>query len=185
MVNNEIEIKAYVRDFENTLSFLYKNARFKKKYFKKDIYYAKKDDILNDDIKLKNCIRLRVEHGGYTFCSKDRKLIDGVEVNDEIELKVSKKNARFIINFLSSLQGYREYVRKEKKGYAFTYKNSLVEVSKIKGLGDFVEIEFLNSEESVENQVSQLKKILQEIGIDEKDIETRAYIDMLKKAKEL
>ena len=87
MVNNEIEIKAYVRDFENTLSFLYKNARFKKKYFKKDIYYAKKDDILNDDIKLKNCIRLRVEHGGYTFCSKDRKLIDGVEVNDEIELK--------------------------------------------------------------------------------------------------
>ena len=76
-------------------------------------------------------------------------------------------------------------MRKEKKGYAFTYKNSLVEVSKIKGLGDFVEIEFLNSEESVENQVSQLKKILQEIGIDEKDIETRAYIDMLKKAKEL
>ena len=185
MVNNEIEIKAHVRDFENTLSFLYKNARFKKKYFKKDIYYAKKDDILNDDIKLKNCIRLRVEHGGYTFCSKDRKLIDGIEVNDEIELKVSKKNARFIINFLSSLQGYREYVRKEKKGYAFTYKNSLVEVSKIKGLGYFVEIEFLNSEESVENQVSQLKKILQEIGIDEKDIETRAYIDMLKKAKEL
>lgn len=180
MVNNEIEIKAYVRDFENTLSFLYKNARFKKKYFKKDIYYAKKDDI-----KLKNCIRLRVEHGGYTFCSKDRKLIDGVEVNDEIELKVSKKNARFIINFLSSLQGYREYVRKEKKGYAFTYKNSLVEVSKIKGLGDFVEIEFLNSEESVENQVCQLKAILKEIGIDEKDIETRAYIDMLKKAKEL
>ncbi|WP_157151204.1 class IV adenylate cyclase [Brachyspira sp. SAP_772] len=182
MVNNEIEIKAYVRDFENTLSFLYKNARFKKKYFKKDIYYAKSDDILNDDIKLKNCIRLRVEHGGYTFCSKDRKIVDGVEVNDEIEIKVSKKKARFIINFLSSLQGYREYVRKEKKGYAFVYKNSLVEVSKIKGLGDFIEIEFLNSADSVENQVYQLKAILKEIGIDEKDIETKAYIDMLKKS---
>ena len=182
MINNEIEIKAYVRDFENTLSFLYKNARFKKKYFKKDIYYAKNDDILNNDIKLKNCIRLRVENGGYTFCSKNRKIVDGVEVNNEIELKVSKKKARFIINFLSSLQGYREYVRKEKKGYAFTYKNSLVEVSKIKGLGDFVEIEFLNSAESVEEQVINLKKILQEIGIDEKDIETKAYIEMLKKS---
>ena len=181
MVNNEIEIKAYVRDFENTLNFLYKNARFKKKYFKKDIYYAKNDDILNNDIKLKNCIRLRIENGGYTFCSKDRKIIDEVEVNDEIELKVSKKKARFILNFLSSLQGYREYVRKEKKGYAFIYKNSLVEVSKIKGLGDFIEIEFLNRAESVENQVFQLKTILKEMGIDEKDIETRPYVEMLKK----
>lgn len=70
MVNNEIEIKAYVRDFENTLSFLYKNARFKKKYFKKDIYYAKKDDILNDDIKLKNCIRLRVDTEAIHFALK-------------------------------------------------------------------------------------------------------------------
>lgn len=181
MKNNEIEIKAYVRDFESTLSFLYKNAKFKKKYFKKDIYYAKNDDILSGNIILKNCIRLRIEHGGYTFCTKDRKIVDGVEVNDEIELKVSKKKARFILNFLSSLQGYREYVRKEKKGYAFIYKNSLTEVSKIKGLGDFIEIEFLNSADSVENQVSQLKTILQEIGIDEKDIETRPYVDMLKK----
>ena len=181
MMNSEIEIKAYVRDFESTLSFLYENARFKKKYFKKDIYYAKGDDILNNDIKLKNCIRLRVENGGYTFCSKDRKIIDGVEVNDEIELKVSKKKARFIVNFLSSLQGYREYVRKEKRGYAFVYKNSLVEVSQIKGLGDFVEIEFLNNANSVENQVSQLKTILKEIGIDEKEIETRPYVEMLKK----
>ena len=34
MINNEIEIKAYVRDFENTLSFLYKNAKILKNYVK-------------------------------------------------------------------------------------------------------------------------------------------------------
>ena len=181
MGNSEIEIKAYVRDFDSVLNFLYKNAKFKKKYFKKDIYYARENDIKHGNIKTNDCIRLRMEHGGYTFCTKERTLIDGVEVNDEIEIKTTKKKARFIINFLSQLQKYREYVRKEKKGYAFIYKNALVEVSKIKNLGSFIEIEFLNSNETVENQVSQLKYILNDIGISEKDIETEAYINLLSK----
>ena len=94
MGNSEIEIKAYVRDFDSVLNFLYKNAKFKKKYFKKDIYYARENDIKHGNIKTSDCIRLRIEHGGYTFCTKERTLIDGVEVNEEIEVKVSKKNWR-------------------------------------------------------------------------------------------
>ena len=179
--NSEIEIKAYVRNFDSVLNFLYKNAKFKKRYFKKDIYYAKENDIKNKNIKTNDCIRLRIEHGGYTFCAKDRALIDGVEVNEERELKVSKKKARFIINFLFQIQKYKEYVKKEKKGYAFIYKNALVEISKIKNLDNFIEIEFLNSNETVENQIIQLKLILNEIGIDEKYIETEAYINLLSK----
>ena len=181
MTNSEIEIKAYIKDFESVLNFLKNNAKFKKKYFKKDIYYAREESIKKGNIKTSNCIRLRVEHGGYTFCSKDRTLIDGVEVNEEIEIKVSKKKARFIINFLYKLQKYVEYVRKEKKGYAFIYKNALVEISRIKNLGDFIEIEFLNSDKSLENQVSELKSILKEIGIDENSIETKPYIELLSK----
>lgn len=181
MGNSEIEIKAYVKDFESVLDFLYKNAKFKKKYFKKDIYYAKESSIKNGNIKTSDCIRLRMEHGGYTFCTKERVLIDGVEVNDEIEIKVTKKKSRFIINFLAQLQKYKEYVRKEKKGYAFIYKNALVEVSKIKKLGNFIEIEFLNSSETIDNQIYQLKSILNDIGISENDIETEAYINLLSK----
>ncbi|MEI0604295.1 class IV adenylate cyclase [Brachyspira alvinipulli] len=181
MGNSEIEIKAYVKDFESVLDFLYKNAKFKKKYFKKDIYYAKESSIKNGNIKTSDCIRLRIEHGGYTFCTKERILIDGVEVNNEIEIKVTKKKSRFIINFLAQLQKYKEYVRKEKKGYAFIYKNALVEVSKIKKLGNFIEIEFLNSSETIDNQIYQLKSILNDIGISENDIETEAYINLLSK----
>ena len=76
---------------------------------------------------------------------------------------------------------YREYVKKEKKGYAFKYKNALIEVSNIKNLGDFIEIEFLNNEESIENQIKELKLILKEIGIEESSIETEPYINLLKK----
>lgn len=179
--NAEIEIKAYIENVKSTLDFLYKNAKFKKKYFKKDIYFAKNSEIKIGNINLNNCIRLRIEHGGYTFCSKIRNIIDAVEVNEEREIKVSKKKSKFIINFLSSLMDYGEYVKKEKKGYAFKYKNALIEVSNIKNLGDFIEIEFLNNEESIENQIKKLKSILKEIGIEESSIETEPYINLLKK----
>jgi len=138
--NAEIEIKAYIENVKSTLDFLYKNAKFKKKYFKKDIYFAKNSEIKIGNINLNNCIRLRIEHGGYTFFSKIR-----------------------------------------NKGYAFKYKNALIEVSNIKNLGDFIEIEFLNNEESIENQIKELKSILKEIGIEESSIETEPYINLLKK----
>ena len=179
--NSEIEIKAYVKNLKSTLDFLYKNAKFKKKYFKKDIYFAKIEEIRSGKINLNNCIRLRIEHGGYTFCAKIRNIIENVEVNEEREIKVSKKKSKFIINFLSSIMDYKEYVKKEKKGYAFKYKNALVEVSSIKNLGDFIEIESLNYEETMENQIKELKSILKEIGISESDIETEPYIKLLDK----
>ena len=183
MNNTEIEIKAHIKDLKSTLDFLYKNAKFKKKYFKKDIYFAKADEIKSGNINLNNCIRLRTEHGGYTFCAKTRTVIDGVEVNEEREIKVSKKKSRFIINFLSKLQNYKEYVRKEKKGYAFVYKGALAEVSSIKNLGDFIEIEFLNSSKSTEEQITELKSILKDIGIEESEIEPEPYLNLLSKNK--
>lgn len=54
-------------------------------------------------------------------------------------------------------------------------------MSNIKNLGDFIEIEFLNNEESIENQIKELKSILKEIGIEESSIETEPYINLLKK----
>ena len=183
MNNTEIEIKARIKDLKSALDFLYKNAKFKKKYFKKDIYFAKTDEIKNGNINLNNCIRLRTEHGGYTFCAKTRNIIDGAEVNEEREIKVSKKKSKFIINFLSTLQNYKEYARKEKKGYAFVYKGALVEVSLVKNLGDFIEIEFLNSSKSIEEQVSELKSILSDIGIEESQIESEPYLNLLLKNK--
>ena len=181
--SKEIEIKAYVRDFEFVLDYLYNNAKFKKKYFKKDIYYAKEREIKNNSIKFENCIRLRVQNGGYTFCSKERSIIDGVEVNDEREVKVSKKKARFIINFLSSIQGYRELVRKEKKGYSFSYKGTIIDLSHVIGLDDFIEIEFLDSSLSQEDQIKELRLILEELSISEDDIEAKAYMSLLMKNK--
>lgn len=172
----EIEIKARVKDKEALIDFLFKNAKYTKKYFKKDIYYAKADLIEKKYFDINECLRLRIERGRYTFCTKIRTLIDSVEVNTEIEYVVSKRESKRVLKFLGFLFGYKEFVKKEKKGRAFLYKNTLIEVSSIKKLGDFVEIELLDSLLPREEQVKYLKTVLTEIGLTENDIDDTPYI---------
>lgn len=174
---NEIEIKARVYNKLALLDFLHENAKFNRKYFKKDFYYAK-DEI---DFNINECIRMRLDRGGYTFTSKNRSLDNGVEFNIERNFSCTKHKSKVIITFIKNVLGMSLYVYKEKKGRAFIYKNTLIEVSNIKGLGDYIEIELLdNVKIDISDRAKFLKDILFELSIDEKDIETRAYIDLLK-----
>ncbi len=174
---NEIEIKANVCDKAALLDFLYKHAKYKKKYYKKDFYYGK---LKNGAFDRDGWVRMRLEHGGYTFTSKSRVLDEAVEFNIERNMLCTKKQSKLIIKFIEQILEMKLYVVKEKKGRAFIYKNTLVEVSTVKGLGDFIEIEILENKLSgIPDKVSFLKQILSELSIDESSIETRLYIDLL------
>lgn len=174
---NEIEIKANLYDKISLLDFLYKNAKYKKKYYKKDFYYGMyRDGLFDRD----GWVRMRLEHGGYIFTSKSRVLDNGIEFNVERNMPCTKKQSKLIINFIEKVLQMKLYVVKEKKGRAFIYKNTLVEVSTVKGLGDFIEIEILeNKLADISDKISFLKQILAELSIGEDCIETRLYIDLI------
>lgn len=174
---NEIEIKARI-DYGKAESFLKENAKFKKKYFKKDIYFAKEQ---SDNIN--EMLRLRKERGGYVFTAKTRKMVEKTEINDEREISVSRRASKNILSFIKEVLGYEEYVKKEKRGKAFIYKGVLVEISKVKGLGEFVELELLNSEKTQEEQIRLLKEVLSDLSLSESDIEEKPYVKMLKEIK--
>ncbi len=174
---NEIEIKAKVYDKQELLSFLHKNAKVKRTYFKKDFYYIKDKDNFNID----ECIRMRMDRGSYTFTSKKRIIESGVEFNIERNFSCTKHKSKVIIDFIKNVLNMNLYVMKEKKGKAFIYKNTLIELSSIKGLGDYVEIELLNNDETdIVNKSQYLKNILSELSIDEEYIEIKPYIELLK-----
>lgn len=175
----EVEIKLRLKDFASALQWLKNNAVLKNKFFKKDIYYAKKCNIEKKSVIIDECIRLRIENGGYTFCTKVRNMNDGVEVNIEREEVFSKTRSRDIIKFIHSILGYSEYVKKEKKGKCFFYKNTIIDISKVSGLGDFLEIEMLDSNLSIDEQIKHIKSIMLELGLGESDVEITPYIVLL------
>ncbi len=176
---SEVEIKLRLKDFPSTLQWLKNNAVLKKRFLKKDIYYAKKSSIEKQSVMLDECIRLRIENGGYTFCTKVRDMSDGVEINIEREEIFSKKRSSDIVRFIHSVLGYSEYVKKEKKGKCFVYKNAIIDISKVSMLGDFLEIEMLDSDLSIDEQIKHIKSIMLDMGLDESDVEVTPYVVLL------
>ncbi len=181
--SNEVEVKCRVVDKKSLLDILHKKARYKRKYFKKDFYYSTAKN--NDDFDIDRCIRLRLDRGSYTFTSKSRIIENGIEFNDERNLSVTRHKSKVIVNFIKDILNMSLYVLKEKKGKAFVYKNTLIEVSTIKGLGDFVEFEIIDSSDNLDatEKIEFLKDLINEFGISESDIETKTYIEMIKAAE--
>ncbi|MEK6794328.1 MAG: class IV adenylate cyclase [Spirochaetota bacterium] len=171
----EIELKAHVRDVERVRAFLKAHAVFRKKYFKRDRYFFHPPDESMDSL-----LRLRNANGSHVFTSKKRHMERSVEINEETEMSVRKNDARKIVRFITGVLGYRDYVIKEKKGRAYSYRGVRIELSEVSPLGHFVEIEILDGTSSAEEQIALLHSILADLGIPESDIETTPYVALLR-----
>lgn len=175
----EVEIKAWVDDFENTLNFLKKNYSFKTEYIKEDVYLDGIDSVSGT----KKEVRLRRVGSESIVTFKERSHRDKVEVNIEKEFSVDDpENFLYIINQL----GFREYITKNKTGYLFVENDINIELSHVKGLGDFIEIEYIVDKESlVDGATKEIYKILNNIKIEKTNIEDKYYVEMLKEKKVL
>jgi len=102
-----------------------------------------------------------------------------MEINDELEFSVS--SAPVFEDFLHSL-GFTPWIRKHKEGKAWRWNNITIELSQVKHLGWFVELEILadtNETEQIEQARRDLYACLHKIGIPESNIEARYYTELL------
>jgi len=173
----EVEIKAWVDDFDKTLKLLKDNYNFVKQYHKEDIYLEGIDSFS----EARKEVRLRKDGDSYIVTYKDRSHEDKVEVNIEKEFNIDHKdNFLYVMNQL----GFKEYIRKEKKGYLFNSNNINLELSHVNGLGDFIEIEkIITNRCLIDSTKEDLYNILKVIDINKSKIEDRYYVQMLKEGK--
>ena len=172
---HEVELKAWVDDFEFIKKKLEEMYEYKGAIHKFDKYMRKTGD---NDI-LDKVFRIRVDNEGAVVGYKDKKRQSGVEINIENEFGVTDPD--LFIQLMEKM-GFEVYVEKEKTGFLFKDSDYSIELMKIRGLGDFVEIEkILQNPDNNEIAASErgIRKILKEIGIKEEKIEPRYYIEML------
>lgn len=123
--------------------------------------------------------RLRVEEHESFVTAKRKTVVDGVEINEEIEFTVSE--ARAFEQFAGYL-GAAVFARKRKVGDRYRAGEATIELAHVDRLGDFVEIERLIEEAGpaeIDAANRDVRSLLKEIGIGEDKIEPRYYIDML------
>jgi len=163
MLEVEIKTRIKIREIKKILDKL--GAKFIKEEEQRDIYFSHP---LRDFGKTDEALRVREINGNYFLTYKGRKLDPETKTREEIELKTEKEILELLkrLNFL--VKG-----KVEKKRALYEYDDLKVCLDKVKGLGEFLEIEG-NSLKDKEKMFKLLKKL----NIERKNLIRKSYLEM-------
>ncbi|MFP4562428.1 MAG: class IV adenylate cyclase [Spirochaetia bacterium] len=168
----EIEVKCWIDDPDEIRDRFDKLFTPVGEYSKYDTYFRFP---LGDRF-----FRLRSQGDSQIVTLKAKTVHDGVEVNEETEFTVSDREK--FIKFIRDL-GCNEYIEKVKTSRVYRDNDLTVELSHVKKLGWFVEIEKLTDETiSTEERKAVRERLLRrldDLGIGRERVEGRYYMDML------
>lgn len=176
----EVEVKAWVENPDSLKDLLEKQHTFEKEYLKDDIYFLPPGaEILEKAESF--YFRLRTENGEHIITRKEKTVTDGIEVNQEQEFTVSDSSQ---FEDLMYKLGCSVLVRKKKKGWKYSSKTSILELSHVDNLGYFIEIEkIIEDEKDISRAREEVKELLEGLGVSEDKIESRSYTSLLLERK--
>lgn len=137
----EIEIRVRIKSSTNLLNFLSKKAKFLYETRQKDTYFVPKHRDFTKTNPIREWLRLRNSDGKYYITYKNW-YVDKAGRSDYCdEFETSLGQIEPMIMLFKALN-FREIVKVSKKRRVWKFKKYLISIDKIKGLGEFVEIEF-------------------------------------------
>jgi len=178
----EVELKAWAGNLKSLCKKIEKIAQFQGEIVQRDTYFT----FASTKGYQKQRFRLReIGNRSIVTVKIEGKSCPGVEANEEHEFEVSdpQEFKVFCREF-----GFRVLIEKTKKVSKYLYKPPVkqfplpvtIELNRVQGLGNFIEIETLVRRK---NQISRaslfLKSLLHKLGIPESKIEQRAYTELL------
>jgi len=191
----EIELKAWLDNYELIKERLSSVGSYVRSFEKTDTYWFPIQEGAPGVSIPYSGLRVRrdrtvddgdAEHESVLVTLKKRKMSGNIEVNEEREFTVS--NADLFEELICDL-GLFKASYKKKRGWEWRVSSELeggrpinAEISMVKGLGWFLELEILsgkNSNQAVEESRKELFFLLGKLKIPEEKIETRPYTALL------
>ena len=157
MTDIEIEIQVSIENSKPLIEFLEKNADFKKESHQIDEYFSPIHRNFIEVRPVKEWLRLRDSDGKYSINYKNWYFDNEGKSHhcDEYETKIGDlAQLRKILYVLD----FKSIVKVDKLRKTWIYKDYEIDVDSVKGLGDFVEVEYIGKEEKVDP-----KKITEEM----------------------
>jgi adenylate cyclase class 2 len=164
MKDIEIEIQVNIEDSKPLLIFLEKNASFQKENHQIDEYFSPGHRNFIEIRPIKEWLRLRDSDGKYSITYKNWYFDENNKGShcDEYETAIGDLNQlKKIFNVLD----FKSVVTVDKLRKTWTYKDYEIDIDSVKGLGDFVEIEYIGNEDVDPKKVTEeMVNFLKEIG---------------------
>jgi len=184
----EVETKVKINDIDSLRKKIKEIASFKKKELKSDDYFALRRKFRSIRYPRK-AFRIRKKPDMFEVNFKKwlkKEWDDSVVVKQEFEFPV--KNKEHLDNLLALFRdlGFVEWVKKKKLSESYTYKKDkrvVIELNKVEHLGYFMEIEYLAKKGEIGKAKKKIRKVLEKLEINPKDIDNTGYTKMLWRRK--
>jgi adenylate cyclase class 2 len=170
----EVETKVRVENIFELRKKVKSIAKFVSREKKVDDYYT----LERGNKYPRKSLRIRKKGNKYEINFKQRKsYLKGIHAKKESEFVVSDLN-----NFLGLIEdfGFRKWLRKEKHCEIYEIKKNFhIELNKVKGLGWFMEIEYLTDLKRVKKARNEILKVMKKLAVEKKDIVKEGYTKQL------
>ncbi len=141
----------------------------------RDTYYnAPHRNFENTD----EALRIRSVNGRSVMTYKGKKLDSVSKTREEFETQVDGGNTRSILLAL----GFHESGVVSKSREIFKYKDMIICLDNVQGIGEFIEVEKM-SDSGIESNREQIFRLLEKFGIEEKDSIRKSYLEMVLEKK--
>jgi len=165
MDNVEIEIQVNVENSKPLLGFLEKNADFQKENHQTDEYFSPVHRNFIEIRPVKEWLRLRDSDGKYSITYKNWYSDENGKGQhcDEYETGIDDLNQ---VKKILEVLDFKSIVTVDKLRKTWTYKDYEIDVDSIKGLGDFVEIEYIGKDEGTDPKkiAEEMVSFLKDVG---------------------
>lgn len=170
----EIEVKVSVRNPNEARERALSLGKFVKKEKKIDDYYT----LENLRSFPKKSLRIRKADGHYVInFKKPEGYKKGVWAKKEVEFQTT--NIEDFLRLIGDF-GFKKWVSKEKECESFEIrKNFHIELNNVKGLGWFIEIEYLAEPGEIEKARKEVYEVLKKLGYSKKDAIKEGYTKQL------
>lgn len=187
MVNaaKEIELKFSlpVERYEAVEHWMKENALYKGESEQEEWYLARLDHAWDYSLGFKDTmdtLRVRREKKGDSFCCKKAHLdavTKKITHRDELETKIA--DGLILLQALK-VMGYTDQTLVQKVRKTYVVRDTFeVVFDSVKGIGKFIEVELKKPVDDVKEGMTQIEKLLKEIGITELTVYGRSYIHMI------
>ncbi len=170
----EVEAKIRISNSKKVIKKIGAISKYQGTERKVDDYYTL-EDLSHYPRK---SLRIRKRGGFYEINFKHRlSYINGVHVKKETEFRVS--NIDGFLNLIRDF-GFKKWLRKEKITKLYKIRDNFhIEMNNVKGLGWFLEIEYLTDKKRIEKARIEVLKFVRKLGFKEKDLISEGYTKML------
>ncbi len=169
----ETKIPIFKKDISIIRNKIKKISKFVKLETKKDDYYT-----LEYFHYPEKSIRVRDKGKVKEVNFKKRyNFVSGVHAKKEVQFEIS--DTRGFFELIKDF-GFRRWLHKEKNTELYRTKSGVnIELNKVKGLGWFIEIEYLSKPSEVTSARKKVMEVRSALGFTEKDSEIKGYTRQL------